>query len=251
MNNRIVWVSVAAAVSGCANIEGVYPTPEVDDSSVDTDATESSDPDGGAGPSNAPEEPTDTGGLIRADGTTGCRDVQTGRITEGARAELTGVTVTTPMGIGAPGFFVQDLGGGPWSGLWVYLDEVIADVELGDVIDVSGTVAEWHGLTELIVNESVEISDTAVDRTVDASTLMTIPPDWEPYESVVITLEGVALSGAQDDRGNPMTNWYIGIADTFMDVSMIGGSYRQVTGVLTYNWGSYKLAPRSAADFQR
>ena len=47
----------------------------------------------------------------------------------------------------------------------------------------------------------------------------------------------------------PITNWGIAIEDTFMDVALTEGtSFTSVTGILTYNWDTYKIAPRSDAD---
>lgn len=253
MSKRVFWAMFALHATGCANIEGVYFSSGRDsaDSTVNESETDDSDRDGeGQGPAE-PQDPEAADDSSRPEGELGCRDVQLGRVVEGERVQLTGVTVSTPMGIRAPGFFVQDPGGGTWSGLWVYLDDADVTVELGDVINVSGTVAEWHGLTELIVTQPIEVLDTDTSRTVDAVTLTTIPADWEPYEGVVVRLQGVAFSGAEDERGNAMTNWYIGIDQTFMDVSSVEGAYRHVTGLLTYSWGTYKLAPRTAADFQR
>ena len=64
-----------------------------------------------------------------------------------------------------------------------------------------------------------------------------------------MTLNDVSITGELDAGDEPMTNWGIAVEDTFMDVALSEGTtFSSVTGILTYNWDTYKIAPRSAAD---
>ena len=69
--------------------------------------------------------------------------------------ELEGVVVTSGMTHDGEGFFIQDMGGGEYSGIYVYtayLDEGAIDPQVGDVIDISGSVTEYYDFTELILD---------------------------------------------------------------------------------------------------
>ena len=154
------------------------------------------------------------------------------------------------MSIRSPGFSVQDAGGGEWSGLWVYTGSAEVTVSQGDVVDIVGTTTEYYGLTEVMVEAAEDVSVMSSGADVAVMSLSEIPADWEPYEGVVITLPDVTMTGEADSGGEPMTNWGIAIEDLFMDLDAdpMSAAYSSVTGVLTYNWDTYKIAPRSAAD---
>jgi len=66
---------------------------------------------------------------------------------------------------------------------------------------------------------------------------------------VLVTLSDVSITAEVDEGGEPMTTWGIAVEDIFMEVALSEGqSFSSMTGILTYNWDTYKLAPRSAAD---
>ena len=130
--------------------------------------------------------------------------------------------------------------------MWIYTGESGVEVAQGDVVSVVGTTTEYYGLTEVMADEgSVTVSGSGADVAVVA--LDAIPADWENYESVVVSLSEVTFTGELDSGDEPMTNWGIAIEDSFMDLEL-GTSYDSVTGVLTYNWDTYKIAPRSITD---
>ena len=133
--------------------------------------------------------------------------------------------------------------------MWVYVGETGVTVNEGDVVEIEGEVVEYYGLTEVEVTSAEAVTVTGSAAALTATTLDTPPADWENYESVLVTLNDVSITGELDTGDEPMTNWGIAVEDTFMDVALgEGTTFSSVTGILTYNWDTYKIAPRSAAD---
>jgi hypothetical protein len=68
---------------------------------------------------------------------------------------------------------------------------------------------------------------------------------------VVVTIPDVTLTGELDEGDEPMTDWGIAIEDTFLELDdVVGPAFATVTGVLTYNWDTFKIAPRGLADLE-
>lgn len=90
---------------------------------------------------------------------------------------------------GLNGFFVQDAGDGNSNssdGIFVYSNTT---VNLGDPVQVSGTVKEFNGLTELTPVSAVTIcgNPAAVSPT-NVTLPMASATDWEKYEGMLIRL---------------------------------------------------------------
>ena len=92
------------------------------------------------------------------------------------------VTVDSRISSAGQGFWIQDAGGGMYSGMRVYIEDT-TDVGIveGAVIDVTGTVAEYFDLTQIQPTSvaDVVVSDAIVTPTVDVVDPETTT-DWEP-----------------------------------------------------------------------
>ena len=195
----------------------------------------------------APRSESDLEGYVAGEGPQAqtVAVVQSGNVQGPASFE--GVVVTA---IGEEGFWIQDAGGGEWSGMYVYTvqsDENIA-VNVGDVVNVTGSVTEYYDCTQVTIQN---VSDVEVTGTQDpsATVLSDTPSDWENYEGVLVSLSNVEV-GADADYGQFRTNFGdLLIDDELYEYSISTGDIiENLVGVINYTYGEYKVYPRDAAD---
>ena len=196
-----------------------------------------------------PRDATDLSGGEVITTTATVQQVQDGTVAEGSLVTLEGVIATSPATGGGSGFFVQDAGGGEWSGVYVYMGGADWDVQPGDELTVVGTVTEYFDLTEIVVASDADVVKTGTGTPV-ASMLGTAPADWEPYEGVLVTLEGgVEATSDLDENGQVSTDWGLFLDDLFFEYTAAeGDTWATVTGPLYYSYSEWKVCPRTAAD---
>jgi hypothetical protein len=125
----------------------------------------------------------------------------------------------------------------------------------GDEITITGEITEYNGLTELsyissytLLSQENELPATAISLGAD------FDGQEEPYESVLVTIEGVTvLEDAgfgewliQDASGSTIL---LGTMGNYELEIAVGSTSDSITGVITYGYGSWKLAPRNNDDF--
>lgn len=179
-------------------------------------------------------------------------DIQYSTASNGDSPEV-GNTVTTNgivTGITAAGdFFIQD-GDGAWNGLYIF--ENGTTVVLGDEVEVTGTVLEYNGLTEMgsVSNVSILSSGNALPN---ATNISTSNANMEEYEGVLIMVslaectnnsEGFGLWSLNDNSGTIKGD------DDIFDyaTTAVEGSYYDVTGIGHYSFSEYKILPRDLND---
>lgn len=166
--------------------------------------------------------------------------------------ELTDVVATSDVWEDDDGayFFVQDQGGGPWTGLVVYVDHDTTDVTTGWQGAVSGTVDEFYGLTEVTVTDPALLVRNGSGIPV-ASVLSAAPEDWEEYEAALVTLENVEVT-TEEGYGQVATNYAnLFVDDLFYDFDAAKGDvWSSVTGPVWYSYNEWKLVPRTADDLR-
>ena len=154
----------------------------------------------------------------------------------------------------AGGFVLQDVAAGPWSGIWIYDPNHRPDE--GDQLEITGTVSEYFGLTELMTITGYQILAHGValpaPLSVTAASVATGAPTAESYEGVLVSCPGVHV-GAWSDEGS----WQIGDASGDVIVSdradylydpEPGDSLAFVNGVLLYSWDEFRIEPRYEED---
>ncbi len=164
---------------------------------------------------------------------------------------VTSGIVTAGSGVfNSGGFYLQD-GQGAWNGILIYdTDDSVAQ---GDSVTVTGKVNEYLGKTEIgNVNQLVVHSsgNTVPDP------VLTTPGQVdtsEAYEGVLIKVAGVAVADTMDEYGE----WKItgAVSDTCI-VDDDGqytyeprvGDTLDITGIVNYSFGHFKIEPRSDAD---
>lgn len=177
------------------------------------------------------------------------KDIQTGVVPLEQSITIEHVIVTSPHTQGDEGFFVQDAGGGPNSGIYVWSYDGVGDIfaEPGDEVTITGTPLDYYGWTEFSV-ESVEITGTgtipAPEDLGDGSSVS----DWNAYESVLVTLTNQDLVSV-NEYGTGLLSSGISIDNGFYneDISC-GATYPSITGVMFYSYEAYSINPRTEAD---
>lgn len=219
------------------------------------------------------DEPT-TGGV---EGTT-IYDIQDGTIAEGEAVTIEGVVIT---GLRAfVGVTVQEIDGGEYSGVYVDTGDVdLSAFAVGDIVDLTGVTAESNpgstgldGLTQILIGkgdtmtatgDTMKLTVESVDFAVlaDADTA-------EPWESVLVTTSGAFEAvtatkpfgqfgefAVQDGEAMlTIDNFLYAIFDKDNAADFPGfgegATFTAVSGVLNYSFGTFKLAPRSAAELE-
>lgn len=147
-------------------------------------------------------------------------------------------------------FFIQD-GDGAWNGIYVY--ENGYTVALGDSVEVTGTVTEYFGLTELtsVTNVTVVTSGNAQPNPV---AINTGDAAQEQYECVLVQVTDAICSNADDGFGGFTVSDGSGnrviddqVIDTYPIVPTVGNAY-EVTGIPFLSFSEVKILPRIAAD---
>ncbi|MCF7832765.1 MAG: T9SS type A sorting domain-containing protein [Candidatus Marinimicrobia bacterium] len=172
---------------------------------------------------------------------------------------VSGIVTGEPYAFGGNKMYIQD-GTGPWSGIYLYMSNVntlVADsviISEGDSVTVTGTVAEYNGLTEIINVTALTLDSAGVG----CPAPMVVPADslnQEKYEGCLVRVKDVTISNADagfgewevsdasgavliDDEGN--APYYFWPAEYSSCIS--------ITGLLNYSYSAYKIVPRLAWD---
>lgn len=144
-------------------------------------------------------------------------------------------------------FWIQD-GAGAWNGVYVYYTTTPGPA-IGDSVMVSGTIYEYHNLTEVspVTNLTILNSGNTIAA---ASVLTTGAVAVEEYEGVLVNTTGICTN---DDAGYGMWAINDGSGEILIDNNIyeytptVGNSYT-VTGVVNVYDSEWKVLPRDAAD---
>ena len=199
-------------------------------------------------------------------------DIQGGGVPDGSAVSLDGVVVTTSVTepfsyCSRRGFWVQEPGGGEYSGIFV-LFEVAAlpgfTVTPGDVVDLSGTYSEYYDLSEI---QLADAADLTVISSGPAPAAHTIPDvcavvDWEPWEGVYVTLENLTVSATITDIGYGQfeVDGCLLVDSLFFEYTDCGvqdltpdppfhQAITSITGPLNYGFSEYKIEPTGPGAF--
>lgn len=159
-----------------------------------------------------------------------------------------------------PDYFIQDCTDSDWNGIYMY---DLSEVSLGDKISFDAEVDEYTGLTEL-----KNISNLTIDSSGVALCTLSVTSDQvgdscaaepEAYESMLVTLQGVTCvvgpdgynvayvksDGATDSCAVDDEMYKNG---TDQPDPLVAGEMYDITGIVYYKYGIYKVYPRFASD---
>lgn len=205
----------------------------------------------GLGPKPSDDGPLDdTGDTDVSTGGASISDIQDGSIAEGETVTLKGVVVTSGWDGEGKGFFIQDAGGGEYSGIYVYAPSASDTyLEVGNELTITGSSVEYYDWTEFNVADTsaIEITGTA-GVTVDSVDPAKVE-DWEVWESCLIGVGGAEattnVNGYGEielDNGLVLDNWFYDYEGEKL------ATWTELQGLLLYNFETWKLAPRDADD---
>ena len=167
-------------------------------------------------------------------------------------SNLVGVAAITQgivTGVYATGVFSMQDGTGPFSGIWVSG----TGVQLGDEVEVAGTVSENFGLTLITAVSALNVQSQG-NPLPTAQSLFTADINQEQWEGVLVEVTGDVTVDV-DGFGE----WALsdGSGDALVDdlgilfVSVGVGVQYTVTGPNYFSFGGFKLEPRNANDVLR
>jgi len=162
---------------------------------------------------------------------------------------LSSVVASSGMTQDRRGFFVQDPGSGAWGGVFVADLSASLGVAAGDGLDLTGTVSDARGFTEVVLPSPVSVVVTATDLPVSVSAVAVDAPDWTSWEGQLVALGPIQVTGEADAWGQyPLENGlYLG--DLFGEPSVaLGDELSWLTGILVFGTLGWTLEPRDDAD---
>ena len=226
---------------------------------------------GGGGGDSDSDTDGDTDSDADCEADTTIYSIRQGEIAVNEVVTLCGVVVTTPTLVdsedGSGTIYVEEPDGGAWSGIILYFyGDVMLDVTLarGDVVTVTGQYQEFYGLSEIVVSQAtdVEVTGTAeipAPEVVLPAAVCTGGADAESYESVLVSVEDVAVSNPDMGYGQFEVDDALLVADTFFtegggpstdNISVADGdTFDAIHGILEFGYEEYKLSPRDGDDY--
>ncbi len=152
-------------------------------------------------------------------------------------------------------FFISEQNAGAWKGIYVYNWNV--DVQLGDMVEVTGDVTEHYGLTELsycdvtILSSGNPVPNPIIVTTGQMSSGMTA----ESYEGCLVKVMNVTVTTEPDQYAQFAADDNTGACfiDDLFDVypePVVGTTYTSIIGMGHYTFGEYTINPRTMDDVQ-
>lgn len=146
-------------------------------------------------------------------------------------------------------YYVQD-GDGEWSGVYVYDPNSGVVLEAGDMVKLTGTVAEYYGVTEIEASK-VEILSS---RNALPDPVVLTAPIAENLEGVLVQVKGVTITADDSDDSKAYlladdgTNQYKVFGELFDAIEYEEGKTYDLTGVVAYTYDNFRICPRGISD---
>jgi hypothetical protein len=184
-------------------------------------------------------------------------DLQRGDVDPGTRVRVSGAVV---VGNHARfGFHVQDPGGGPYSGIWIF--DGAHEVSEGDEVELVGIFREVDGgrsgtlsIVDLTDAEgSFEVTGRGPvpsPQLVDAQTLASTETA-EPWEGVLVRIADVTVLDPTAPGGAFLVDEGVPVDDLYLDFRVEEQDrFDAIAGVVFFSGDRYQLAPRFRVDFE-
>jgi hypothetical protein len=158
-------------------------------------------------------------------------------------------TTGVVTGTFSTGYFIQD-GAGAWNGIYVFDNTNTPAV--GDEITIIGEVGEYFNKTQLasISSFTVNSSENILPAPVSLST---IDVNDEMYEGVLVAVSAAICTTEPDGNNEWIANDGSGdilINDLMYDVTPELYGIYNITGIVDYAYGDYKIEPRNDTDIE-
>lgn len=171
---------------------------------------------------------------------------------QGAASPYEGQVISTSgivTGVAFNGYAIQD-GTGAWNGLFVYDSDHVPAI--GDEVKVTGEVQEYYEMTELGFISSYSVESTG-NQVPDVVTITALQAMMEDYESVLVQVQNIEVTELPDQYGvwrgvDGQGTTMVMDNDMYEDYSPNVGDHLNITGVMIYGFGEFKINPRMADD---
>lgn len=158
------------------------------------------------------------------------------------------------------GFFISEVLAGPYSGILVV--DRRSDIQVGDLIRLTGVVQESFGMTALQDISALSILERKhpLPRPVNLTTAqLSHAVEAEAYEGVYARIQGAGSTGRKSSANRIM------VSDGTSPCSVILGSfagfnykaaaksnaqYSSITGIVTFSFGEFSLNPVNNSDIE-
>jgi PKD repeat protein len=180
----------------------------------------------------------------------------------GESVTLTGIVTATGFNNNPGNFFMSMPAGGLWSSIYVY-NSGNNELQRGDLVEVTGTVAEYFGQTELINISYLEVIDQGIPMPPAYQTTTEDVSQNEALESVLVEVQEVTVTSIP----NALGEWYVAdnsnspcqIDNTIFTLNSVnppivvnlGDTWEFIRGVVFYSYEEYQIEPRDAEDLKK
>lgn len=163
------------------------------------------------------------------------------------RGVITGIVKNGPD---KHAFFIQD-SAKAWNGLYIY-ERNDSTLSIGDSVELTGTVAEFNGVTELTFVSNITVLNTGNTLPTPVANT-TMSANMEEWEGVLInvtnaqcvnTTGGFGIWDINDGSGNLKADDDI----FFYHLTAVVGTNYDVTGIGHYSFSDFKILPRDFND---
>ena len=181
-------------------------------------------------------------------------------VDEDTEVTIDGLVVTSPAPFFGNAFFVQDIDAvGNFAGAEVYaiFDDLVIPA-IGDVVNVTGDVESFKGLTELVVFGGDDVESTGVNRAGELTPLVlaTACDIGEEHEGMLVSVASVTV-GALDYNFYPVDGCpLIGVSSLFWETvdgfasDTAGGvTITDLVGIVGESFDEMSINPRDNLDW--
>ena len=144
--------------------------------------------------------------------------------------------------------------GGIWNSVLIYQE---GDFDLGDEVELNGTVDEYYGYTEIQDAWGVNLLSTGNAEPEPVVITTSLLASGEAYEGVLVRLNNVTVSSAPDEwgaykiddgSGECNVNVFCLQLDEYGFDLEEGLVFDSITGIVTYSYNEFHLLPRMPED---
>ncbi len=261
----------ALLTAGCPNTTNDTP-PTGGDTSTQSDQTGT--PDGGQTDTAVVDIPKlDTSADVEAaEGTVkaaqllaesvGCDETLISTVAE--NQSLKGVVITSPKfdaftpedatKPGLDGYFVADADGGAWSGIMLTVERAPGvafavdeanDLKPGDVVDADGEITEFYCQTQF---DAATVTKTGSQAPLEPTPLNPEDVAQEAMEGMLVKVLNVQVTEEIAPGTYKMTGGFTVTHNFPFFLQLQADATYDLTGVVGFSYGEYKLLPRTASD---
>jgi predicted extracellular nuclease len=176
---------------------------------------------------------------------TECRD---GTVSLGTTVTTTGIVTN----VGGNKLYIQDPAATENGGMLVYFGSTTFTAPaVGDEVTATGELTEYYDVLEVVIANEADFTATGSTGSVSPIALSAQPADWEAYESMLVSLDGVTVTAGPDANGNFDTDWGMALSD-YWNADLATGvslnSTYSITGIVNQYSGVYELLTRDNND---